>query len=260
MYETSICYRVWVSLNTFPFLVGARVQVLSPRVYTSSSMMDILRVSSTALSWCGCCVQTHVEKTRKEHFFLFFYYRNLVLPTLCQTLQLNNPCSTKSWLTPDALDLLTWSPACALSRSILWWRLLIIPLTFSHSRVFDLRGDLVWMASSSFVILMYLLEKVYLQRYTFAIFFFPAVEIWGWEHFLIGPVRYRRLRWWGNVCESKQSIHSENWHFWQPILFQLYQYYVGTSARYRSTHFFSQNLSSWTALIQSSWRTFKPST
>jgi len=62
------------------FLVGARVQVLSPRVYTSSSMTDILRVSSTERSWCGCCLQTHLEKTRREKFLFFLQESGSPIP------------------------------------------------------------------------------------------------------------------------------------------------------------------------------------
>ena len=157
MYETSTCSRVWGILEHLSLiLVGVRVQVLCPWVYTLSSMMDILRVSSTERSWCGCCLWTSVEKTR----IYFFSYRNPVLPALWKTLRPNNPCSINLWLTLDALDLLTWSPACVLSRSILWWLLSINPLTFSHFQISG--GSLVWMVSSLFAILVCLFKKVYM--------------------------------------------------------------------------------------------------
>ena len=49
----------------------------------------------------------------------FFPHSNPVSPGLCKTSLLNNPCSTNSLLTPNALDLLTLSLACEQFRSIL---------------------------------------------------------------------------------------------------------------------------------------------
>ena len=55
MYASSNYSWIWSGLEHCSFfIVGARVQVLRPLVYTLSWMMEILRVSSTERSWYGC--------------------------------------------------------------------------------------------------------------------------------------------------------------------------------------------------------------
>ena len=65
MYAISTCSRVRSSLEHRSFfLVGARVQVPRPLVYTLSRMMEILRVSSTEDSW--------YESLWREERLIFF--------------------------------------------------------------------------------------------------------------------------------------------------------------------------------------------
>ena len=101
MYAISTCSRVRSSLEHRSFfLVGARVQVPRPLVYTLSRMMEILRVSSTEDSW-------YESLWREERLIFFSSHRNPVIPDLCKTSQLNNPCSINSSMTLDALGLPT---------------------------------------------------------------------------------------------------------------------------------------------------------
>ena len=68
------------------------------------------------------------------------------------------------------------------------------------------------MVTSSLVILMYLFETVYMQRYVgnFLVSLSTQLYIWDWRHFLIGSVGDRRLRWRRDVRESKRFIYSDN--------------------------------------------------